>query len=205
MNYGKGLIGIVSSDRNTFSWSFIQSLIELKTVLGVPISYSQVGTIDAARNQILLTALKHDCDWVVMLDSDMVVPRDGVLRLLETMKKEDAEIGAGLYFKGSRPYDAVAFDYDGEHYVPITDWSETRYVDAVGMGFTVIKKSLFHLSFGFVRHKDRMLGEDVKFCHDAREGGTKIVLDPSVRCGHLRMIEIDEQYIKLHENTLSKA
>ncbi len=195
---GKGLLGIIASERNNFTWDFIQSLLELKHTTGAAVAYSQIGTQDVARNQILLMALKHDCDWVVMVDSDMTFPKDGVQKLFETMDKMEASIGAGLYFKGSKPHDPVAYDLIDTNYISVKDWSKPREIDACGMGFTVIKKELFGIRFAFETRSGKIYGEDMVFCERAKSYGYKIVLDPSVKCGHLRMIPIDEDFISKH-------
>ena len=192
---GKGLIGIIASERNNFSWDFIHSLIELKHATGAGVAYSQIGTQDVARNQILLMALKHDCDWVIMVDSDMTFPKDGGHKLFETANKTGASIVAGLYFKGSKPYEPVAYDQIDTNYHSIKDWSKVREIDAAGMGFTLIKKELFGIRFAFENRNGKIYGEDMVFCEKAKNLGYKVVLDPSVKCGHLRMIPIEENYI----------
>jgi hypothetical protein len=60
------------------------------------------------------------------------------------------------------------------------------------MGFTVIKKDLFDIKFEFRPGK----GEDYLFCQEARKLGKNIILVPSVKCGHLRTIEVNEEFIK---------
>lgn len=202
-NLGKGLIGIAASERNNFSWDFIQSLLELKHFTGAAVAYSQIGVLDIARNELVRMALKHDCDWLLMVDSDMTFPKDGVNRLMETMDKFGADVGGGLYFKGSHPYDPVAMEWDGENdtHRPLKDWNEAREVGAVGMGFTLIKKDAFGINFEFIKRSGRIWGEDTVFCFRARERGMKVILDPDVKCGHLRMIQVNEDYIKrLHLN-----
>ncbi len=199
LNPNNGAIGVVSSERNNFSWDFIISLINLKGKNpSCPIIYCQIGTIDAARNYLLLQAIKYKFDWIIMVDSDMTFPSDGAEKLLKTMEKFGADIGAANYFKGSKPHDSTAFDWDEDlqGYKPIKDWSEKRYIDACGMGFTLISKNAFHTSFDFVKLNNRLLGEDMTFCHRAREKGMKIVLDPTIPIGHLRMVPINEEYIR---------
>jgi GT2 family glycosyltransferase len=196
----KGLIAIATTERNSFSWSFIKSLLELNNKSGCGVVYTNIGAIDMARNHLLLMALQAKVDYVCMLDSDMIVPADGIDRLLKTMKEFDTHIGTGIYFKGEAPHDAVAFDYvDDKYYIPIKDWSKKRLVDGVGMGFTIIKKELFGVSFGFTKHNGRLIGEDITFCHVARQKGYKIVLDNTIKLGHIRTVAIDEEYIKKNE------
>ncbi len=190
----KGVIGVPTSERNNFSWSFIESLLRLKTRSGAAVTHCNIGILDVARNQLIYVALNNKCDYICMMDSDMVVPADGIEKLLATMEKFDAHIGTGLYFMGSEPHHPVAYDYINGAYVPITKWDEPRLVDGCGMGFCVIKKELFGIKYAFVVHENKLLGEDITFCHRARLKGYKIVLDPTVKLGHLRMIEVNEEY-----------
>lgn len=195
----KGAIAIVSSERNNFAWDFISSLIDLKTTLNCPIIYIQVGTIAQARNHVRMLAMKHEFDWIVMVDSDMTFPKDGVHKVMETMEKMGADIGSGLYFMGSKPYLPVAFEFDTATggYVPIKEFGAAREVGGVGMGFTVITKNAFHISFDWgALPSGKVMGEDIAFCHRAKEAGLKTIIEPSVRLGHLRTMAIDEEFIK---------
>lgn len=192
----KGLIGILSTERNNFSWQFIQSLLNLKSHMGSSciISYVHSGTIPDGRNALLDIGKQHNCDYVLMIDSDMTFPADGIDRLLVSMEKMNALIGCGIYFGTYYPYPSAPMAYDEKDGVQIAldDWSDVRYITSCGMGFTLIKKELFDLRFVFKPAQ----GEDHLFCKEARSLSHKIILDPTVKCGHLRTIEINEDIIK---------
>lgn len=196
----KGVIAIPTSERNNFNWKFIESLLRLKTRSGAAVTHSNVGVLDIARNELMLRALKMECDYVCMMDSDMTVPVDAIEKLLKTMEEFDAHIGTGLYFMGSSPHVPVAYDYVNGKYENIKEWDKPRLIDGCGMGLCVIKSELFGIRYAFVVHNNKLLGEDITFCHRARLKGYKIVLDPTVKLGHLRMIEVNEEYIKNNEN-----
>jgi hypothetical protein len=192
----KGMIGVLSSERNNFTWQFIQCLLELKTRMGsdVSITYAHSGTIPDGRNLVLDIAKKHNCDYVLMIDSDMTFPNHGILTLKDTMEQMDASIGCGLYFGTYPPYKSAPMAYlnEGDTHRPLTEWKEAMYVDSCGMGFTLITKDLFDIKFEFRPGK----GEDYLFCTEAQKQGAKIILDPQVRCGHLRTIALDEDIIR---------
>lgn len=192
----KGLIGILSSERNNFSWLFIQSLLQLKDRMGkeVTISYIHSGTIPDGRNAVLDAAKQGNYDYALMIDSDMTFPSIGILQLLDSMERMEASIGCGIYFGTYPPFQSkpMAYDEKDGRQISLDSWDKTRYITSCGMGFTLIKKELFDIKFEFRPN----LGEDHLFCKEAREKGYKIILEPSVKCGHLRTIALDEQSTK---------
>lgn len=192
----KGLIGILSTERNNLSPQFVMSLILLKDTMGkdVKVTFAHSGHIPDGRNLILKTAKDLDCDYAIMIDSDMTFPPNGINQLKYTMEKMGADIGCGLYFGTYPPYKSapMAYDFNGDSHKPITDWSKAREIHSCGMGFTLINKRLFDLKFRFEEGK----GEDSLFCTDARAKGYRIILDPMVKLGHLRTIELNEEVVK---------
>lgn len=191
-----GLIGILASERNNFSWHFIDSLLRLKSKMGsaVIISHIHSGTIPDGRNAVLQIAKQNNCDYALMIDSDMTFPADGINQLLDSMDKFGASIGCGIYFGTYPPYKSTPMAYDEKDGVQIAldSWKDTRYITSCGMGFTLIKKELFDIKFEFRPN----LGEDHLFCQEARKLGHKIILEPKVKCGHLRTIPLDEEIIR---------
>ncbi len=189
------MIGILSTERNNFSWLFIQSLIALKDFMGdkAMITYAHSGTIPDGRNMILDVAKQHGCDYALMIDSDMTFPSFGIEVLLDSMERMDAKIGCGIYFGTYAPFESkpMAYDEKDGKQIALDDWHETRYITSCGMGFTIIDKSLFDLRFEF----RPLLGEDHLFCKEARSKGHKIILEPGVKCGHLRTIALDEDMV----------
>lgn len=192
----KGMVGILSTERNNFSWQFIQNLLQLKTYMGkdVGITYAHSGTIPDGRNTVLAIAKQENCDYAIMIDSDMTFPANGIDLLKASMEKFDADIGCGIYFGTYAPYcsSPLAFDEKDGKQVPLDAWDKTRYIKTCGMGFTIITKALFDIKFEFQPGK----GEDHLFCKEAEKLGAKVILEPAVKCGHLRTIAIDEDIVK---------
>lgn len=192
----KGGAGIIASERQTFSWWFIQSLLELKEKMGkdFQIIHVQTGDQATARNLLLKMAKDMELDYLVMIDSDMTFPSFGVQYLIETMEEMGANIGTGLYFVNSVQKGWVPASQNHRsngQYEVMDSWEKPQYIDAAGMGFTLITKELFDLTFAFAEN----MGEDVYFCSKAKEKGYKIILQPYVKCGHLRMLEVNEDLI----------
>lgn len=193
----KGMIGVLSSERNNFSWQFIQSLISLSSRMGkdVSITYAHSGTIPDGRNLVLKIAKEQNCDYVVMIDSDMTFPAEGILCLKDSMSRLNASIGVGLYFGTYPPFAskpmAYGMDENGVQ-TALQEWKEPMYIETCGMGFTLITKELFDIKFEF----RPLQGEDHLFCKEATKLGHKVILDPRVKCGHLRLIALDEEILK---------
>jgi hypothetical protein len=188
-------IGIVASERNNFSWHFIQSLLNLQKYMGgsAIITHVHSGTIPDGRNAVLDIAKQHNADYALMIDADMTFPSDGAETLMWTMQRMKASIACGIYFGTYPPYASTPMAYDEKDgtQIVLDDWKETRYITSCGMGFTLIDKDLFDLRFEFQPGK----GEDHLFCKKARELGHQIILEPKVKCGHLRTIVLDEEVV----------
>jgi len=184
-------IGIIASERNGVSLPFfvLPMFRLIRRLKNCELIYSQVGNVALARNAVMTEAKKANLDALLFIDSDMTVQPDCVDRLLATMQQFDAQIGTGLYFNTMPPYPPIAHEED---YSPIKDWSKPRLIGSAGMGITLILKDCFDIQFDMTLNK----GEDITFCERAREQGFKIVLDPQVTAQHLRLIGIDEPFIK---------
>ena len=193
----KILVGIVASERNNFSWYFIQSLLNLQSYMRdrAVIVHAHSGTIPDGRNYILDAAKQHGCEYALMIDSDMTFPKSGADMLIDSMKVMDAKIGCGIYFGTYPPFNSkpMAFDADANGVqTALEKWDKVQYIRTCGMGFTAIHKDLFDIRFEFRPGQ----GEDHLFCKEAEKRGVKIILDPFVKCGHLRTIPLFEKEAK---------
>jgi len=169
---------------------FVQSLMMLKTSNNVDMDtkFCIDTLVYTARDDLVRIAIKDKCDYVLFLDSDMTFEPDTLIRLLS--HKDD--IVSALYFQRKPNYDPVAFDIvqdNGKTVKRIETIDESyREVDAVGMGCCLIKTRVFidciqytGACFNPTEHS----GEDISFCMRARHCGYKIMLDQSIRCGHI--------------------
>ena len=200
MKEEKIFVGILATERNNFSWLFIDSLLRLQKYMGdkVIISCIHSGTIPDGRNAILDLAKNNNCDYALMIDSDMTFPPNGIEVLMSEMNKFEAEVACGIYFGTYPPFQSkpMAYDWIEGKQTALDKWNETRYIHSCGMGFTLIHKNLFHIKFEFRPNQ----GEDYLFCKQVKELESKIILVPDVRCGHLRTIALDETMVKLLYN-----
>lgn len=180
---------------------FAQSLAMLQKGGNETAIMFQVGSlIYEARNKLAKQAIKMGADWTMWFDSDMIFQPDTMLKLLE----HNAPIVSGAYFRRSPPYHLVAFDECDTKNRKWTDLklpTETVKCGGVGFGCVLVKTDvLFDVAAKFQTWFEPMngFGEDLSFCWRARECGYDILLDPSITCGHIGHITVNESFYKAY-------
>ena len=184
---------------------FCQSLAQLQKVGDCVLSMKTGSLIYTSRNSLATTAIQSEADFVFWLDSDMVFKPDTLVRMMDTLKKNDLDILSGLYFRRVPPYSPVLFDKldidgvkaDYSEYSKIPD--DLFEVGACGFGCVLMKTDVFfdvQSKFGNMFAPIGNNGEDVAFCWRARQCGYKVFCDPSVICGHVGYSVVDDQFFK---------
>ena len=153
-----------------------------------------------SRNKLAKQAIKMGADYTMWFDSDMIFQPDTMIRLLE----HNAPIVSGAYFRRSPPYHLVAFDKcDTKN----REWSdlplptETVKCGGVGFGCVLVRTDvLFEVAAKYQTWFEPMngFGEDLSFCWRARQCGFDILLDPSITCGHVGHIVVNEGFYKAY-------
>lgn len=205
----KILIAVPCMDQVPFT--FAQSLSTLEKIGECKLAMKSGSLIYTSRNSLAMMAIQMDADFVFWLDSDMVFKSDTLVRMMDTLKKNDIDILTGLYFRRVPPYSPVLFDkleQNGE----ITEFSEFNKipdelfeVGGCGFGCVLMKTDVFfdvQSKFGNMFAPRGNNGEDVAFCIRARECGYKIYCDPSIVCGHVGYSVIDDQFYRVFQKTL---
>lgn len=149
--------------------------------LFIPNNYS----IDVSRNQIAEYAKEEGFDYILWVDSDMILPKDTLTRML----LHDKDIVSGVYaYKLLGNNKIVAKRLNGDKYEDLTI-SEIRgkdliEVDGFGFGCVLTKTDIFnHIKPKyFVFSLD--MGEDIYFCRKAQKAGYNLYLDTNILCGH---------------------
>lgn len=216
------LVGILHTDVVTMHWAFgLRNLIipgreDLRMwepflpVTGMP--------YDHARNTIVAAALTRlYCKYVFFLDSDVVAPKDTILRLMA----HNLPICSGLYFRRSPPHAVPVMIKNGGWYVNYPR-GQMFDVELVGAGCLLVKTEVFQKLPPMPPHthiKDektgqvkvvssrgkpwfdwrvdqsglvppgRNLSEDFAWNLHCRENGYKIVVDSSILCKHVGYAE----------------
>jgi 2-polyprenyl-3-methyl-5-hydroxy-6-metoxy-1,4-benzoquinol methylase len=154
--------------------------------------YMKTATvIDRARSELVKDAISMGNDYILFLDSDIIMPPGAIEKLIDM----DVDIASGLYFAKGKPYLPVArLEKDGKHFF-LEDFEYNDVIDVagVGMGLCLIKASVFeklkypYFKFDWVDDGVNPIyecAEDLYFCDKAREAGFKIKLNTGVVCHH---------------------
>ena len=161
-----------------------------------------------ARNKIAQIALDRNFDRVLMVDNDVVLPKDALVNLLDDPKDVClgfyAHRGADNLITGNtnicRLFDSngvkyfnypLESEYTAEEMRVMREAGEYKVqVHGGGMGCALIKTDIFRqLSYpwyDWVHYKSgRMLGEDLFFCEACKKKKVPVYTDTRVGCGHL--------------------
>ena len=166
--------------------------------------------VATARNKIASMALDLETDYVLMVDNDVVLPKDALKMLLEGA--EDVNLGFYAHRGADNLYHGrtcICRLYDGDgnayyHYPLESEYTaeemrgmaaarETKIeVHGGGMGCALIRTDVFRRTeypwFDWVNYGNAnrgMLSEDLYFCSLCRANGIRIHSDVRVGCGHL--------------------
>ena len=156
----------------------------------------------SARNNIMSLAKELDADYLMMVDSDVTVPRDALVNLME----HDVDVVMGYYAHRNRENDPTTktnvckrgeFNYTnqyhgGELHALADQGRILERIHGGGMGCILIKRTVYdripYPWFDWVNYRDAnhsLLSEDLYFCELCREWKVKIYCDTRVSCGHL--------------------
>ena len=180
---------------------FAQSLAMLQKGGNETAIMFQVGSlVYEARNKLAKKAIELETDFTMWFDSDMVFEPDTMLRLLEHNKP----FISGAYFRRSPPYSLVAFeevDTENRKWKDLALPSEVTKCGGVGFGCVLVKTEvLFNVAAKYGEWFEPMnnFGEDLSFCYRARQCGYDLYIDPSITCGHIGHITINESFYKAY-------
>ena len=154
-----------------------------------------------------------DGDWILFVDSDMSWQPGDIRTLVETRHKFDLDMVGGLCFQRTPPYQPTMYKAAEAGYTFLEEWDENAAVevDATGMAFSLIHRRVFerilkhNVDEPFLGAEERRqhapqpffkwngkLGEDFQFCKEAKESGSRIFVDTSVKVDHLGIGAVNE-------------
>lgn len=166
--------------------------------------------VATARNRIAQIAIDRNADYVLMVDNDITLPADALVRLLEN----DVDVCLGHYahrgndnryngrtcickLKDEQGNDYYHYPLESEYTAKemhaLAKAGETKIaVHGGGMGCALIRTDVFRrLSYpwyDWVNYGDAnrgMLSEDLYFCQLCKNYGVQVWADVRVGCGHL--------------------
>lgn len=156
-----------------------------------------------ARETLAKKALEQGCDYLFMVDDDMLTPPDLFYKLV----KHDVDICAALAFTRNPDHKPVIYQVT-EGYDPVTkkDYYMNHFVhnyprnalvecDAVGFGAVLIKTEILKKMEQPYFMGLTGTGEDITFCYKAKKAGCRVFMDTSIKLGHLSSpIVVTEEY-----------
>lgn len=163
--------------------------------------------IAAGRNHIVESFLASPGEWFFMVDDDMAFDGDVIERFLKVADPDERPIVGGLAFAMGR--DGVfptlfRLDETIKGPVRLTSWplDEVVEVDATGAACLFVHRSVFERMaehypkpwqwFQETNLNGNTVGEDMTFCLRARSLGFPIIVDTSIKFGHVKPRVIDE-------------
>lgn len=160
-----------------------------------PVGYQ----VEHARNLITQDALNRipDLTHIMWIDDDMTFEPDAIRRLLE----RDVPIVGGLCFNRRPPFAPVLVNFTERGFAFDYGYTEgLNQYDATGAAFLLTKKEVYLK----IREKYAEgpwsiigVGEDVSFCKRATSVGYKVLVDTTVKIGHIAPdVVIDEAFAK---------
>jgi len=182
---------------------FAQSLCCLRKIGECSLEMRMGSLVYDSRNGLGKTAIQHDFDYVLWLDSDQVFDDDLLERMVSRLEENDLDILTGVYFRRVAPYSPVLFETlryeDNRAY-----WSDFKNLPAglfevqgCGFGCVLMRTEVLmsvQAKFNTMFQPMQGLGEDLAFCWRARECGYKIMADPSLEIGHVGQAVINGMY-----------
>lgn len=192
-------------------WPFVESLLGLKAPDGFRFVRRGPAAVDIARNQIVATFLQSNMDHLLMVDSDAVLHRLSLERLLSW----DVPVVAALAFmrhgpllptvyKGQQPDDPEAFqtridevrEFVGKHQEMVSSKpvvveprpDDALYeVDRTGCHCVLIRRDVLLAIRApwFVRDEVHNAKEDFNFYEKVQAAGYPVYVDLSCMAAHL--------------------
>lgn len=162
-----------------------------------------------ARNRIAQEAIDEGCDYVLMVDNDIVLPSDALKNMLE--EPVDVLLGAYANRNGNNVYTGATClcrldapdgsdyyhyptesEYSAQEVIAFADAGIKRLrIHGGGFGCALVRTEVLHKLewpwFKWVDYEDGhgTLSEDLFFCERCKAAGVPIYADPRVRCGHV--------------------
>lgn len=168
-----------------------------------------------ARNNLVDLAITNGCDYLLMLDDDMVVPPD----LFNKLVTHDKDVIGALYYQRGGSYHPVIMKQinkkDGlrginfiHHFDPMIQQPGLYQLDGgvIGGGCLLFKTDVFRKIEQPYFWVDGIVGTDVHICDKLTQAGVPLWVDTSIELGHVgEAVVITSRNIPKHNKELDKA
>lgn len=158
-------------------------------------------------------------DWMLWVDSDVVLTSDILNKLWEAADKMTRPVVCGVYFVSKAmegtlmtPMPALFHDHETEEYmmnfVHPLPYNEIIQVDSAGMGLVLMHKSIVPVlrkkfpDQSFFAEKDlgrdKFVGEDIVFFRKLKQAGIKLYAHTGALAQHMKRFSFDVAYYGLY-------
>ena len=175
----------------TIQTEVFKAIYDLKSEHELHFDFVKGYDCATARNNIGKLTLANGYDYVLMVDSDTIIPPD----TLDLMLDPPVDVCLGVCpRKNTKDGKSAIIKLDSQDYHNSFYYSELPEgrVKVKGGGFAcaLVKASVFsQIDFPFFLYVNNAdystLSEDYYFCQQAKMYGIDVWMDPRVRCGHL--------------------
>ena len=194
-----GLVDCIAVDNRL---DFVMELARLEARSKFKFFTGNVGRtgITYTRELFATESIKNNMDYLFMIDDDMIIGHNAFELLYNSMQKHKADIAAPICTQRFHPYRPVMYRHtwvtnlDGSKTINnqfIEDYEPDSVVECGNIGFGVVlmtidilKKMKAAMPNGIFFSNTNM-GEDLWASLNAKELGAKIIVDTSIKAGHL--------------------
>jgi hypothetical protein len=174
--------------------------------------------IDKQRQDLFDGWVESGSDWLLWVDSDIVLTTDIVQKLWDTAHTKDKPVVCGVYFVTNNPNEPLMmpvpciFKDFGDHNEPIHPLPVDQVIpiDVAGFGLVLMHKSIVpklqeaypdgvYFEMGL---KDQNKSEDVSFFRKLKEIGVPVYAHTGAIAAHIKRFVFDFHYYNLWWNTL---
>lgn len=180
-----------------------KSIYDLKNPTGCNLYFEYIRGYDCARarNIIAKKAISGEYDYLLSIDSDIIVPEDALLNYMQI----PSDIVLGYYPRKDDRNMCEVYKL-GDGFKKENRFSKAELKDSqspriecngggFGCGFVRVNvlKTLRYPYFQYVNYPDgNLLSEDLYFCSMARHANNyKIYVDTRIRCKHIKQVIFD--------------
>ena len=158
-------------------------------------------------------------DWILWVDSDIVVEIQQVMELFQAADAKERPIVSGVYFISKQaegtlgnPFPAIFSEINEttvKHIHPLP-MDELIQIDSAGMGFVLMHKSIIpklravfpnESLFAEIEHiGDRYVGEDIVFFQKVKKAGIPVFAWTGALVKHMKRFSFDVDYYSMYWN-----
>ena len=204
----KLLVGIPTRNENDIFASNIPNIPIPRNVIG-EIFHVWGLPVDEARTRIVKEALERECDYLLFIDDDVILPYDAIYKLFDHIEKDGVDIISANYpLKGNPPY-SIHLQLNEQKTIQHIEKAipedlslfESNWL--IGLGCVLIDMRFFKQAREpwFICHNEShdgsKISEDAHMCELAKLNGFHIWVDKSIACLH---IDYKQQIIYVPSN-----